>query len=69
MIICSDEWLTAGARLQGELADADGTWHIGIPMLVLRTASREEYLAYCEQEGADSTRAQVCSYHYEVSID
>ena len=53
------------------IADGDGNVH-RMPSMILREATREEWVAACLENGKteeDIARAKVGDYFYDVSID
>lgn len=71
MIIGSDEVLTIGQRVLG-VFDNDGVWHGDQPLVALRQATYEEWLAEAKADGLSKEHialARKQDLYYEVSLD
>lgn len=68
MIVCSLEKLAVGEIVTGSYVhDKDGNPHM-IPFLVLREATKEEFIAYAEMTKAD-INYKIFPNFYEIHID
>jgi len=56
-----------GAEPDGSLSDFDGIYRVDIPFLVLRVATREEYVQWHQEHGLQTTPNRC--YHYAIHID
>lgn len=70
MIIASDDLVHVGRRyVANSLTDRNMETHYNVPMVVLRAATREEYVAYVAEMGLETKSLVHHPYYYEVSVD
>ena len=71
MVIWSDtDPLVVGQRALIRVLDRYSQWHRNVPVLVLATATSDDYLAYCAEEGVTvSHPPKPTDYYYRVSVD
>lgn len=70
-IIGTFETIRVGDILQGLTDDIDGSYHSGVRYMILREATKEEYLEGLPNPNSDSIRSANSpgAKFYEISMD